>query len=73
MHKAGVLHLSESLSRLRALRPKGAAEKIRKASSQKVRVIPVDADLQAWLDQLDPFRQWVFATIATYGLRPHEL
>jgi integrase len=73
MNKLGVLDLRESLSRLRALRPKGAAEKIRKASSQKVRVIPADADLQAWLDQLDPFLQWVFATIATYGLRPHEL
>jgi hypothetical protein len=73
MNKAGVLDLSESLSRLRALRPKGAAEKIRKASSQKVRVIPADAELEAWLDQLEPFLQWVFATIATYGLRPHEL
>ena len=73
MNKAGVLDLSETLSRLRALRPKGAAEKIRKASSQKVRVIPADAELEAWLDQLEPFLQWVFATIATYGLRPHEL
>lgn len=36
-NNADVLDLSESFSHLRALRPKGAAEKIRKASSQKVR------------------------------------
>ena len=38
MNKAGVLDQSENLSRLRALRPKGATEKIRRANSQKVRV-----------------------------------
>ena len=39
----------------------------------RVRVIPSDEDLQHWLDRLDPFHQWVFGCIATYGLRPHEL
>ncbi|MEB3263878.1 MAG: hypothetical protein VKJ66_05855 [Synechococcus sp.] len=48
--KEGVLaDLSETLSRLRTLRPKGAAEKIPKASSQKIRVIPANAELETWL------------------------
>ena len=73
IHRSGLLDLSAVLERLRAMRPKGAAEKVRKASAMRVRVIPCDDDLQNWLDRLDPFLQWVFATIATYGLRPHEL
>ena len=39
----------------------------------RVRVIPTDDDLKHWLDRLEPFHQWVFGCIATYGLRPHEL
>jgi len=73
IQRSGLLDLSSVLEWLRAMRPKGAAEKVRKASAKRVRVIPCDDDLQNWLDRLDPFLQWVFATIATYGLRPHEL
>lgn len=73
IHRSGLMDLSQDLQRLRGMRPKGAAEKIRKASSMRVRVIPSDEDLQHWLDRLDPFHQWVFGCIATYGLRPHEL
>ncbi|NDD45493.1 MAG: hypothetical protein EBZ24_08775, partial [Synechococcaceae bacterium WB9_4xB_025] len=73
IHRSGQMDLTAELQRLRDLRPKGAAEKIRKASSMRVRVIPADEDLQHWLDRLEPFHQWVFGCIATYGLRPHEL
>ena len=73
IHRSGLMDLTVVLQHLRDMRPKGAAEKIRKASSMRVRVIPSDEDLQHWLDRLEPFHQWVFACIATYGLRPHEL
>ena len=73
IHRSGQMDLTAELQRLRDMRPKGAAEKIRKASSMRVRVIPTDGDLQHWLDRLEPFHQWVFGCIATYGLRPHEL
>jgi integrase len=73
IHRSGLMDLTSVLQRLRDMRPKGAAEKIRKASSMRVRVIPSDEDLQHWLDRLEPFHQWVFGCIATYGLRPHEL
>jgi integrase len=73
IHRSGLMDLTAVLQRLRDMRPKGAAEKIRKASSMRVRVIPTDEDLQHWLDRLEPFHQWVFGCIATYGLRPHEL
>jgi len=73
MQRSGLLDLAAVQERLRAMRPKGAAEKIRKASSMRVRVIPSDDDLQHWLDRLEPFHRWVFGCIATYGLRPHEL
>ena len=42
----------------------------------KPRYIPRTEDIQDWLDQLellDPFRGWVMATVATYGLRNHEI
>ena len=73
IQRSGQMDLTAELQRLRDMRPKGAAEKIRKASSMRVRVIPTDEDLQHWLDRLEPFHQWVFGCIATYGLRPHEL
>ena len=73
IHRSGQMDLTAELQRLRDMRPKGAAEKIRKASSMRVRVIPGDEDLQHWLDRLEPLHQWVFGCIATYGLRPHEL
>jgi integrase len=73
IHRSGLMDLTAVLQQLRGMRPKGAAEKIRKASSMRVRVIPADADLEHWLDRLEPFHQWVFACIAVFGLRPHEL
>jgi integrase len=73
IQRSGLLDLAAVLEQVRSMRPKGAAEKIRKASSMRVRVIPSDEDLQHWLDRLEPFHQWVFGCIATYGLRPHEL
>ncbi|MCP9815373.1 hypothetical protein KBY76_01660 [Synechococcus sp. GreenBA-s] len=45
------MDLTAVLQQLRGMRPKGAAEKIRKASSMRVRVIPADADLEHWLDR----------------------
>ncbi|MFM8260090.1 MAG: hypothetical protein ACKN83_09760 [Vulcanococcus sp.] len=57
VHRSGLLDLTVELQHLRGLRPRGAAEKIRKASSMRVRVIPSDEDLQHWLDRLKPFHQ----------------
>ncbi len=40
------------------------------------RLIPSTAAIQEWLDQVveeDPLWGWVFAMVATYGLRPHEV
>ena len=40
------------------------------------RRIPSTAAIQEWLDQVveeDPLWGWVFAMVATYGLRPHEV
>ena len=52
-----------------------------KTSSGKLRApsprfIPTTCDLESWLDALqqeDPLRGWAMATLACYGLRPHEL
>jgi hypothetical protein len=57
IQRSGLLDLAAVLEQVRAMRPKGAAEKIRKASSMLVRVIPSDEDLQHWLDRLEPFHQ----------------
>lgn len=73
IHKSGLLNLTQELEELRNLRPTGAAERLRKRSSQRVRVVPSDAEIEGWLDQLGPFDQWVYGCLATYGLRPHEL
>jgi len=38
--------------------------------------IPRDEDIAAWLEQVsgwDPVVGWLFAMVATYGLRPHEV
>lgn len=57
----------------------GARAKVAKIGRDKVRVIPQDSDIQNWLDSMDKeysglkFYQLMFAYIATYGLRPHEL
>ena len=73
IHKSGLLNLSHEIELLRQLRPTGAAERLRKRSSQRVRLVPTDQQIEAWLDLLDPFHQWVYGCLATYGLRPHEL
>jgi hypothetical protein len=52
-----MLELSGSHSRVGALRAKDIPAKIRKASSWQRRVIPADAELGAWPDQLEPLRQ----------------
>jgi hypothetical protein len=47
-----------------------------KSKAPKPRFIPTTEDIEAWLDQLvaqDPFRGWVMAMVATYGLRNHEI
>jgi integrase len=46
------------------------------AAGQSRRRIPTTAAIEEWLDQViaeDPLWGWVFAMIATYGLRPHEV
>jgi integrase len=46
------------------------------AAGQSRRRIPTTVAIQQWLDQVlaeDPLWGWVFAMIATYGLRPHEV
>ncbi len=47
-----------------------------KVKAPKPRFIPSTDGIEAWLDQLallDPFRGWVMAMVATYGLRNHEV
>lgn len=73
IEQAGVLELGETLSRLRRLRPRGAVARLQRSAGMRVRVVPEDEAIEAWLDRLDPFNQWMFAVLATYGLRPHEL
>jgi integrase len=46
------------------------------AAGQSRRRIPSTRAIEEWLDQVmeeDPLWSWVFAMIATYGLRPHEV
>ena len=46
------------------------------AASESRRRIPSTAAIQEWLDLVmeeDPLFGWVFAMVATYGLRPHEV
>ena len=46
------------------------------AAGQSRRRIPTTEAIQQWLDLVieeDPLWGWVFAMIATYGLRPHEV
>jgi hypothetical protein len=47
-----------------------------RGKAPKPRFIPATDDIESWLDQLvslDPFRGWVMAMVATYGLRNHEI
>ena len=66
------LDLTASIARLRALRPTGAIRREQQRRTQEVRAIPVDSQLQDWLDQMSGFEQWTLALISTYGLRPSE-
>ena len=46
------------------------------AAGQSRRRIPSTEAIEAWLDAVmeeDPLWGWVFAMVATYGLRPHEV
>jgi integrase len=46
------------------------------AAGESRRRIPSTAAIREWLDQVveeDPLWGWVFAMVATYGLRPHEV
>jgi integrase len=46
------------------------------AAGESRRRIPSTASIESWLDQVmeeDPLWGWVFAMVATYGLRPHEV
>ena len=46
------------------------------AAGESRRRIPSTTAIQEWLDQVveeDPLWGWVFAMVATYGLRPHEV
>jgi integrase len=46
------------------------------SAGESRRRIPSTAAIQEWLDQVmeeDPLWGWVFAMVATYGLRPHEV
>lgn len=70
--KAGDIDLKDLVLRMRALKPKGAARKEQEQRTQKIKAIPTDEALEAWLDDLDGFKQWTLALIATYGLRPSE-
>ena len=56
-----------------------ALDVLRKASKYKStdpareRVIPTDEEIESWLDGFpNRAQQWIFAMMATYGLRPHE-
>lgn len=72
IQSSGLMDLQQVLARLRALRPKGTARRRQVQATMRPRAIPSDAALQAWLDGLTGMEQWVFALIATYGLRPSE-
>lgn len=67
------LGIGAALLELRARRPRGAAQRLAAAQGMRVRLVPGDGEIENWLDGLDPFNQWVFAAVAAYGLRPHEL
>jgi integrase len=67
------LALPPVLAELRNRRPRGAAVRLAAAQGLRVRLVPSDSAIEAWLDGLDGFNQWVFAVAATYGIRPHEL
>ena len=59
-----------SLDELDVLRK---ASKYKSTDPARERVIPTDEEIEAWLDGFsNRAQQWIFAMMATYGLRPHE-
>ena len=49
------------------------ASKYKSTDPARERVIPTDEEIEAWLDGFENrAQQWIFAMMATYGLRPHE-
>ena len=73
IERSQLLELGDLLERLRRRRPRGAAVRLQQAQQSRVRVVPSDGQVEAWLDGLAPFDRWVYGVLATYGLRPHEL
>jgi hypothetical protein len=84
-HRQGFRQKREVVSLLRragygAIAPESLSEERKKgalvAAGESRRRIPSTAAIQEWLDQVveeDPLWGWVFAMVATYGLRPHEV
>lgn len=72
INKANLIDLEPLLKTLRGRKVKGAAKKEIDRAADKIKAIPMDGNLQEWLDQQEGMLQWTLALIATYGLRPHE-
>ena len=72
VNKANLIDLDPLLKTLRGRKPRGAAKKEIDRAANKIKAIPVDNNLQEYLDQQEGMLQWTLALIATYGLRPHE-
>ncbi len=70
---SGLLDVQKEIAELKKMKPKGSAKKRQERLTEKPRAIPKDLELEKWLDEIeDDLVQWVFALIATYGLRPSE-
>jgi len=72
INKANLIDLDPLLKTLRGRKIRGAAKKEIDRAANKIKAIPMDDNLQEWLDQQEGMLQWTLALIATYGLRPHE-
>ena len=72
IHRTNLIDLADVVSRLKDLRPKGAAQKELQRQTLEVKAIPSDEALEEYLDSLDGHLQWLLALISTYGLRPSE-
>ncbi len=72
VNKANLIDLDPLLKTLRGRKLSGAAKKEIDRAANKIKAIPIDNNLQEYLDQQEGMLQWTLALIATYGLRPHE-